>query len=59
MPLEAEYRPGASAPQSGTYELLNVAGTPTDTRVRLQAAEALPPAPFRWNWRLMIEDEEP
>jgi hypothetical protein len=50
--LEPECDPGESAPKPGTYELLNVVGTPTSTRVVVQQGDALPPAPFGWKWRL-------
>lgn len=58
MPVE-EHTPGESAPATGTYELLNPMGTPAGTRVEAQAGEALPPAPFRWTWRLVTADGEP
>jgi len=59
MPLEPEYPPGASAPRSGTYALLNVMGTPNGERVLVQEGGALPPAPYGWMWRLVTEDREP
>lgn len=58
MRLAPEVPSGASAPQSGTYELLNVMGTPDGMRVELQKGEASPPAPFGWTWRLVTDKVE-
>lgn len=49
--------PGASASVGGVYELLNVMGTPMGTRVLVSRGEALPPAPFGWTWRLVVEGD--
>lgn len=56
MPVAPEYPPGASAPQSGTYELLKVMGTPQGPPVQVNEGDALPPAPFGWGWRLVRPD---
>ena len=53
MASEPEYAPGESAPETGMYELLRIMGSPTETRVHVEAGKALPPAPFGWAWRLM------
>lgn len=51
-----EYIPGESAEVSGTYELLNFAGTPTGQTVAVEEGQALPPAPLGWTWRLIPDD---
>lgn len=52
-----EYTPGESAGVSGTYELLNFAGTPTGQTAAVQEGQALPPDPLGWTWRLIPDDE--
>jgi hypothetical protein len=41
-----EYVPGEAAEVSGTFELLNFAGSPTGQTVAIEEGEALPPAPW-------------
>jgi hypothetical protein len=50
---ETEYAPGDPAPFSGIYELLNVLGFPSKTRIARMEGERLPPAPLGWTWRFV------
>ena len=50
---ETEYAPGDPAPFSGIYELLNVLGFPSKTRIPRRQGEQLPPAPLGWSWRFV------
>lgn len=50
---ETEYAPGDPAPFSGIYELLNVLGLPSKTRIPRRQGERLPPAPLGWTWRFV------
>ncbi len=57
MPHDAEHPPGAAAPVTGHYRLLNVFGTPTTHRVHVRRGEALPSAPRGHGWRLEQETD--
>ena len=50
---ETEYAPGDPAPFSGIYELLNVLGFPSKTRIPRRQGERLPRAPLGWTWRFV------
>jgi hypothetical protein len=52
---EREYSPGDLAPETGTYELLSVVGTPIGICEDFRAGMALPPAPRAFTWRLRRE----
>ena len=56
MSDQYEIAPGAPAPVSGIFELLNVLGSPTGTQVLRLAGDALPPAPVGWTWRRIEGD---
>ena len=47
-----EYCPGAQAPAAGVYELRNVLGSLTGTRVTLECGQNLPAAPRGFTWRV-------
>lgn len=42
---------GTPAPESGTYEQLNVFARPTGRRVTVRKGEMLPPLPRGFSWR--------
>jgi hypothetical protein len=46
-----DYRGGTPAPESGTYEQLNVFARPTGHRVAVRKGEPLPPLPRGFSWR--------
>jgi hypothetical protein len=46
-----QYMPGEAAPEAGTYELLNMMGSPTGTKISINAGVAFPAAPFGWTYR--------
>ncbi len=55
---EAEHAPGTPATVTGTYQLLDIFGSPTDHRVHLARGEPLPDAPRGHTWRLEREPME-
>jgi hypothetical protein len=50
MARRPEHRPGEAAPAAGTYEQLNIFGSPTGIRVSVAHGQALPPAPIGHFW---------
>ncbi len=48
--------PGQSAPAPGTYEQINVFGTPTGIRVNVAHGQPLPAAPIGYGWAIVEED---
>lgn len=46
-----ESRAGDSVSADGVYELHNVFGTPTGSRVQLVMGDTLPETPHGWTWR--------
>jgi hypothetical protein len=55
MASEPEYASGAPAPETGTYELLQISGSSVGVHTHVEAGSALPPAPRAWTWRLVRE----
>jgi hypothetical protein len=53
--INANYPPGSKASFSGTYEELNVFGTPTGRVVLADKDETLPSAPRGFGWRPIAE----
>jgi hypothetical protein len=51
-----EITPGEFAPEAGTYELLDIFGSPTRLRVTLALGEPLPRAPRGFLWMLAEEN---
>lgn len=51
MTIPDDLPPDAPALVSGTYELLNVLGSFTGTRVVRRHGERVPEAPIGWMWR--------
>jgi hypothetical protein len=47
-----EFCPGAQAPADGVYELRNVLGSATGTRITLEGGQKLPAAPRGFTWRV-------
>jgi hypothetical protein len=56
MARRPEHAPGEAAPETGTYEQLNVFGRSTGIRVPLTRGHPLPNAPVGHIWRLIVED---
>jgi hypothetical protein len=52
MARPSVYIPGQSAPASGTYEQINVFGSPTGVRVTVAEGQPLPTAPVGHNWAI-------
>jgi hypothetical protein len=52
------YVPGQSAPASGTYEQINVFGSPTGIRVDVAHGQPLPAVPVGYGWRIAENDAE-
>ncbi len=50
MGRRPEHGPGEPAPTAGTYELVNIFGSPTGVRVDVAHGQSLPPAPHGHNW---------
>ena len=48
-----EHEPGTSTPLSGVYREVNIFGTPTGRRVRVQEGKPLPSAPVGFGWVLV------
>jgi hypothetical protein len=48
-----DHEPGQPAPATGTYEQLNIMGTPTGIRAQVSQGHPLPRAPFCHTWRLV------
>jgi hypothetical protein len=44
--------PGQPAPASGTYEQINVFGSPTGVRVTVAQGQPLPMAPVGYSWAI-------
>ena len=44
--------PGQSAPVSGTYEPINIFGSPTGVRVTVAQGQPLPTAPVGYSWAI-------
>jgi hypothetical protein len=55
MARESEYAPGEVIPSAGTYELLDIFGSPTGIRVSANDGERFPPAPRGHSWT-RVED---
>jgi|SwirhisoilCB3_FD_contig_61_3549516_length_367_multi_2_in_0_out_0_1 hypothetical protein len=51
MERQGEFSVAETAPVTGTYELLNAAGTSTIVRVPVFQGAAFPAAPPGWAWR--------
>ena len=51
------YAPGSAAPESGTYEQLDVFRIPTGITEHVIRGERLPLAPRGYTWRKMANDE--
>jgi hypothetical protein len=47
-----EFCPGEQAPSDGVYELRNVLGSATGTRITLEGGQKLPAAPRGFTWRV-------
>ena len=58
MANETEHSPGAIAPTTGHYRLMNVFGTPTEHASHVRRNEPLPAAPRGHGWRLEQETGE-
>ena len=58
MVSDQELPGGVPALTSGVYELLNVLGTSTGTRVVRLEGELLPPTPIGWTWRRTADSVE-
>jgi hypothetical protein len=58
MMYDTEHPPGAIAPVTGHYRLLNVFGTPTGLSAHMRRGEALPAAPRGYGWLLEQETGE-
>jgi hypothetical protein len=52
-----EHAPGEPAPSAGTYELLNVFGSPTGLRVYVMHEHPLPAAPKGHSWTLVRSNQ--
>lgn len=57
MARRLEHDPGEPAPTAGTYELVNIFGSPTGVRVEVAHGQALPAAPNGHSW--IWSDGEP
>ena len=58
MADDTEHPPGATAPVTGHYRLLNVFGSPTGLSAHILSGDALPYAPRGHTWRLEQETGE-
>jgi hypothetical protein len=59
MEEASEQLPDEPAPVSGTYEQLNVFGSPTgDDTIYVKQGDRLPKAPRGYTWRLLIQTRE-
>jgi hypothetical protein len=47
-----EFCPGAQAPTDGVYELCNVLGSATGTRITVEGGQKFPAAPRGFTWRV-------
>jgi hypothetical protein len=54
---DTEHPPGAVAPATGHYRLLNVFGTPTDHTTHVRRGDTLPAAPRGHGWLLEQETD--
>jgi hypothetical protein len=52
MVTNTEHQPGDSAPETGTYRLLDVLGGETKTHAHIGQGQPLPVAPRGQTWRL-------
>jgi hypothetical protein len=55
MVYKPEHAPGDLAPVAGTYELLNIFGSPTGIRISVGRSHPFPAAPSGHNW-VLAED---
>jgi hypothetical protein len=46
-----EYQPGEPAPSAGSYELINVAGSPVGVQIEMPHGHPFPSAPLGQFWR--------
>jgi hypothetical protein len=58
MTHDAEHPPGATAPVTGLYRLLNVFGNPMEHSVHVRRGQPLPHAPVGQGWRLEQETDD-
>jgi hypothetical protein len=58
MAHDTEHQPGAVAPTTGRYRLLNVLGSPTPHTAHVRRGETLPDAARGQGWRLDSETED-
>ncbi|HTU56287.1 MAG TPA: hypothetical protein VMF62_20150 [Acetobacteraceae bacterium] len=56
MATRQEHAPGDPAPAAGTYEMLDVAGSPTGRRANVEHGQPLPAAPRGHSW-IAVEDD--
>jgi hypothetical protein len=56
--MRSPHASGQPAPVSATYEQMNVFGTPTGVRVRVQRGHPLPDAPIGHEWAVVVEHPE-
>jgi hypothetical protein len=59
MARRPEHAPGDAAPAAGTYEQLNIFGSPTGIRVNVNYGQPLPPTPRGHSWVLTEDNKEP
>jgi hypothetical protein len=57
MTQQPVHLPGQPVPASGTYELMNVFGSPTGVRVNVVHGHPLPSAPVGHSWAVVEGDE--
>ncbi len=57
MTERPEHAAGEPAPAAGTYEQLNIFGSPTGVRVKMTRGHPLPAAPRGHNWTLADDVE--
>jgi hypothetical protein len=56
MPQRPEHIPGELAPAGGIYELLDIFGSPTGVRIKMEHGYPFPAAPRGHNWTLAEGD---
>jgi hypothetical protein len=50
--------PGQSAPESATYEQMNIFGSPTSIRIKMMHGHPLPEAPVGHSWAVVEGDTD-
>ena len=61
MATRPDYQQTKTAPETGIYRQMNVLGSPTNVRIRVERGTSLPNGPIGFTWRLeeaTVEDQE-